>query len=85
MARAQLNRRITLWRRLYPDVHIEPTVIRGGVCQYLAKNAQSVQLFVTGRAAAVVTRASPVRWNARHSPCAATSCRKRNAPLEDVP
>ncbi|MDA3662202.1 universal stress protein [Mycobacterium xenopi] len=48
LARAQLNRRITLWRRLYPDVHIEPTVIRGGVCQYLAKNAQSVQLFVTG-------------------------------------
>ena len=48
LARAQLNRRIDRWTRLYPDVTIEPTVIRGGLREYLAKNAESVGVFVTG-------------------------------------
>lgn len=48
LARAQLNRRIDRWTRLYPDVEVEPTVIRGGLCEYLAKNAESVEAFVTG-------------------------------------
>lgn len=48
LVRARLNRRIARWRRLYPGVQVLPTVIRGNVCQYLVKNAQSVQLFVTG-------------------------------------
>lgn len=47
LARAQLNRRIDHWARLYPDVTIEPTVIRGNLCDYLAKNAESVEVFLT--------------------------------------
>lgn len=48
LARAQLNRRIASWLRLYPDVHVESLAVRGGVTQYLATNAKSVQLVVTG-------------------------------------
>lgn len=48
LARALLNRRIARWTRLYPDTKIEPTVVRGGLCEYLAKNTDSVEVFVTG-------------------------------------
>lgn len=46
LAQGQLNRRIALWKRLYPDVEVEPIAVRGSVCRYLATNADSVQLFV---------------------------------------
>lgn len=48
LARARLNRRIDRWRRRYPGVTIEPTVVRGSICEYLAKNAASVEAFLTG-------------------------------------
>lgn len=53
LVQAQLNRRLAHWKRLYPDVAVEPIVVRGNVCRYLegnglAKNGESVQLFVTG-------------------------------------
>ncbi|WP_343708584.1 universal stress protein [Mycobacterium sp.] len=47
-AQARLNRRIARWTRLYPDVPVEPIAIRGSVCRYLAADAKSVELFVTG-------------------------------------
>lgn len=48
MARAHLGRQIARWARLYPDVAIEPTVVRGTLRRYLAQNAESVEVFVTG-------------------------------------
>lgn len=48
LVQAQLIRRIAPWTRLYPDVTVEPTVIRGGLGDYLAKNAESIEVFVTG-------------------------------------
>ncbi|MGH3959939.1 universal stress protein [Mycobacterium sp.] len=48
LARAHLNRRIDRWARLYPDVAVESLVVRGSLCEYLAKNATSVEIFVTG-------------------------------------
>jgi nucleotide-binding universal stress UspA family protein len=48
LAQARLNRRIARSTRLYPDVQVEPIAIRGSVCRYLATNAKSVELFVTG-------------------------------------
>lgn len=47
LAQAQLNRRVAAWTRRYPDVKVEPTLIRGSLGDYLAQNAQSVELFVT--------------------------------------
>lgn len=48
LAQAQLNRRIAPWTRLYPDVAVEPTVIRDSLGEYLANNTESVDVFVTG-------------------------------------
>lgn len=47
LAQAQLNRRIAAWTRMYPDVKVEPAVIRGSLAEYLTQNAESVQVFVT--------------------------------------
>jgi nucleotide-binding universal stress UspA family protein len=47
LARAQLDRRITRWRRLYPDVVVESAAVLGDLCTYLAELGESVQLLVT--------------------------------------
>lgn len=48
LTQADLNRRLARWTRLYPDVAVESVVVRGSVCDYLARNAASVEMFVTG-------------------------------------
>jgi len=48
LARAQLDRRITHLRRMYPDVVVESAAFHGDLCSYLAELGQSVQLVVTG-------------------------------------
>lgn len=48
LAQAQLGRRITRWRRIYPDVTVEAVAVHGDVCTYLAALGESVQLLVTG-------------------------------------
>jgi nucleotide-binding universal stress UspA family protein len=48
LAQAQLDRRMTRWRRMYPDVVVESVAVRANVCLYLAALGESVQLFVTG-------------------------------------
>lgn len=48
LAQAHLNRRIDRWARLYPDVAVESVAVRGSLCEYLAKNTASVEIFVTG-------------------------------------
>jgi nucleotide-binding universal stress UspA family protein len=47
LAEAQLSRRLARWTRLYPDVRVEPTVVRETVTRHLARKADSGQLFVT--------------------------------------
>lgn len=46
--RAQLDRRVAGWARRYPDVAVESVAVRGSVPRYLAENAESVELFVSG-------------------------------------
>ncbi|AKN18826.1 hypothetical protein B586_16595 [Mycobacterium haemophilum DSM 44634] len=48
LVQAHLDRRISPWRRLYPDVDVKPVTVRGSICRYLTENAESVQLFVSG-------------------------------------
>jgi hypothetical protein len=48
LAQAQLNRRITCWRRMYPDVAVESIAVHGNVRRYLATIGEPVQLFMTG-------------------------------------
>ncbi|MCV7340733.1 universal stress protein [Mycobacterium haemophilum] len=44
----RLSRRLDRWRRGYPELLIEPTVVHGDLVDYLAKNAGDVQLLVVG-------------------------------------
>ncbi|KMV21068.1 universal stress protein [Mycobacterium heckeshornense] len=48
LVQAHLTRRVAAWRRRYPDVDVEPVAVRGSICRYLAENAESIQLFVSG-------------------------------------
>jgi nucleotide-binding universal stress UspA family protein len=48
LARAQLDRRVTALRRMYPDVVVESAAFHGDLCTYVAELGQSVQLLVTG-------------------------------------
>jgi nucleotide-binding universal stress UspA family protein len=48
LARAQLDRRITRWRRMYPDVVVESAAVHADLSGYLAELGESVQLLVTG-------------------------------------
>lgn len=45
-AQARLSRRLARWTRLYPDVTVEPTVVRDSVGSYLVANSDTDQLYV---------------------------------------
>jgi nucleotide-binding universal stress UspA family protein len=48
LARAQLDRRIARWRRVYPDVSVDSAAFHGDLWTYVAELGESVQLLVTG-------------------------------------
>ncbi|OBK14370.1 universal stress protein [Mycobacterium asiaticum] len=43
----QLDRRLSRWTRLYPDVPVEPALVRTRARRYMADHAEPGQLFVT--------------------------------------
>ncbi|RAV05995.1 universal stress protein [Mycobacterium colombiense] len=45
-ARAQLDRRLARWMRLYPDVQAAPTMVAGGLDRYLRAHHEAGQLLV---------------------------------------
>lgn len=46
--RAHLDRRLARWTQRYPDLQVQSVAVHGGILNYLAKNARSVQLVVVG-------------------------------------
>ena len=48
MVRAQLDRRLTEWKRRYPDLDVRPVAVHGSVLNFLARNAAEIQLVVVG-------------------------------------
>lgn len=48
LAQAQLDRRLTGWRRRYPGLDVQALTNHGSTLDYLAKAADSVQLVVVG-------------------------------------
>lgn len=46
-AQGQLDRRLTRWMRLYPDVQVEPALVTGGMDRYLRAHHTAGQLLVT--------------------------------------
>jgi len=48
MVRAQLDRRLSQWRHLYPDLDVRPVAIHGSALTYLAKHSAEIQLVLVG-------------------------------------
>ena len=44
--RAQLERRLARWRRLYPDVHVEPVAFHGNLSDYVTAHAAQLQMLI---------------------------------------
>ncbi|MDD4866826.1 MAG: universal stress protein [Mycobacterium sp.] len=47
-ALADLDRRLSCWKRRYPDLRVESVVVRGSVLQYLAGHHRSARLLIAG-------------------------------------
>lgn len=48
LVRSQLDRRLSQWRHLYPDLDAKPVAIHGSALNYLSKHAGEIQLVVVG-------------------------------------
>lgn len=48
MVRARLDRRLSQWKRRYPDLDVRPVAVHGSALNYLARNAAGIQLVVVG-------------------------------------
>ena len=48
LVRSQLDRRLSQWRHLYPDLDAKPVAIHGSALNYLSKHAAEIQLVVVG-------------------------------------
>lgn len=48
MVRAQLDRRLAVWRRLYPDLDVAPVAVHGSALGYVAEHVADIQLVVVG-------------------------------------
>jgi nucleotide-binding universal stress UspA family protein len=48
LIRAQLDRRLSHWKHLYPDLDVRPVAIHGSALKYLSKHAAEIGLVVVG-------------------------------------
>jgi len=48
LVRAQLDRRLSHWKHLYPDLDVRPVAIHGSALTYLSKHAAEIGLVVVG-------------------------------------
>jgi nucleotide-binding universal stress UspA family protein len=46
--KAQIEGRLTRWRRRYPDLDIKSVAVHGSILNYLARNAATIQMLVIG-------------------------------------
>jgi nucleotide-binding universal stress UspA family protein len=49
LAKARLDRRLSEWRTSHPDLDIRAVAVHGGVLDYLAEHADSIELVVVAR------------------------------------
>jgi len=81
LAKAELDRRLAVWRRRYPDLDIRPVVVHGNTVTYLARNAKSFQLVVVDRdrAHGVGDIVGPLGHTALHdTDCSVLICESQN-------
>jgi nucleotide-binding universal stress UspA family protein len=81
LAKAELDRRLAVWRKRYPEVDVRPVVAHGTTLTYLARNAKSIQLLVVGRerAQGVGDIVGPLAHAALHdTDCSLLICESQN-------
>ena len=68
LVRAQLDRRLSHWKHLYPDLDVRPVAIHGSALTYLSKHAAEIGLVVVGapNAAGVGELLGPMGLTALH-------------------
>lgn len=49
LAKAQLDRRLAQWKKRYPELDVRDVAVHGSTLNYIAKNADSIQLLVVGQ------------------------------------
>jgi len=81
LATAQLDRRLAQWKKRYPELEVSAVAVHDSTLNYLAKNASSIQLFVTGheRAHGIGEIVGPPGYAALHNAgCSVLICEPRN-------
>lgn len=81
-ARAQLERRVTRWRRMNPELDIATVAVHGKTIDYLRRHASSIQLAVVGqqRDHGLADFVGPVAHAALHdSNCSVLICERHRA------
>jgi nucleotide-binding universal stress UspA family protein len=49
LAKAELDRRLSQWRKMYPGLDVRAVALHGNTVSYLARNAHAIQLLVVTR------------------------------------
>ncbi len=81
LAKAQLDRRLTQWKKRYPDLDVRAVAVHCSTLNFLTKNADSIQLLVVGheRAHAINTLVGPPGYAALHNAnCSVLICEPQN-------
>ncbi len=56
LAKADLERRLSQWRKIYPEVDVRAVALHGNTVSYLARNIKAIQLLVVARDRGAGTR-----------------------------
>ncbi len=81
LATAQLDRRLTEWKTRFPDLDVRAVAVHGNVLNYVARNADSIQLIVIGhdRTHGIAELVGPPGCGAlRNSNCSILICEPQN-------
>jgi nucleotide-binding universal stress UspA family protein len=82
LVQAQLDRRLAAWNKQCPDIDVRPMAIHGRTLNYLARNAESIQLVVVGheRVRGVGDLVGPPGYAALHNTdCSVLICQPQHA------
>ncbi|TFV54861.1 universal stress protein [Mycobacterium sp. PS03-16] len=72
LVRTHLDKRLARWRRAYPDVAVEAVAVSGSTTDYVAREAETIQLAVVGQARA--TGLADITGPAAHAALHDTAC-----------
>ena len=81
LAKTRLDRRLTEWRSRHPDLDVQAVAVHGNILNYLAKQAQSIQLLVIAhdRAHGITELLGPAGSTAlRGTNCSVLICEPQN-------